>query len=86
MNEQQTTKKCIKKDDQTLYENSVCQEVTEENLYFLRNNPTILKYAPNRPLDIKIGDYIVIFQVTEDANPVTYHVPKKVFNMYYSII
>ena len=59
-------------------------EVTEDNVKKVRNNALIIPYAPNRPLDIKVGDCIFIYE--RNYRKVLTHVPKLIFNKYYSKI
>jgi len=75
------TKQCTvrEKDSEFSYK---YYKVTKENISDLRNNASILKYAPNRPRDYKIGDYIVIMK-SPSTREINYHAPKKVFEENY---
>lgn len=59
-------------------------EVTEDNVEQVRNNSLIIPYAPNRPLDIKVGDYIFIYE--RNYRKTLTHTPKSVFESYYKRI
>ena len=62
-------------------------EVTEDNVKKVRNNSLIIPYAPNRPLDIKVGDCIFIYErAWFNYRKTLTHVPKSVFEAHYKRI
>lgn len=73
---------CAKKPKE--FEKIKYYEVTEDNVEQVRNNSLIIPYAPNRALDIKVGDCIFIYE--RNYRKTLTHVPKSVFEAHYKRI